>query len=382
MNCEKMIETECPILFESIQLDITPAENGGNGSGSLFIDRREGFDFALKRLKLRGFVLRWLVLTIAVFVFDNAFARVDTLKLKNGDTLTGNVVRRADQAIVLKHPVLGELVIPLSQVDPATLTQFADDWPDQPGLTAAVRPSTVDSSRYLDALDTGKRSFLDKRLLVEWDKHLGAGLSGSGGNSDTLDITAVASAKYEDAEKRWDISSEYFFGKTEGRTHKSKFDANVIRDWMWAGSAWFASVRGSYEADKFEDWDHRVGLFAGPGYQFIKTEETSLLGRLALGVTRTIGGEDDEWTPELQLGIDGSWKFNENSRFAAKAEYFPNLIDPKEFRSMVSVEWITKVSQDGALNLHIGVKNEYDSEAGGEAKNNDVDYYARIGYDF
>lgn len=381
MNSTKMIEIEYTRLCEPIKPESNSAEISRKRVELSFWGDREGSFLTLKSKTTGGYIVRLLTLTLVLFVFDTAIAGATTLELTNGDKLTGTIMQRTDQAIVLKHPVLGELIIPVTQITKASLAELDGEVSDQvelpPGETTAE-----ESLQPVNETDTGELGLFANDTPTEWTKHVGAGLSGSGGNSDTLDATAAARAKLERPDKRWEFSSDYFYGKARGETNKNKLNAYLIRDWLWLESRWFISAQGRYEFDQFEDWDHRASLFAGPGYQFIKTQETSFLGRLGLGVTRTIGGENDEWTLELELGLDGSWQINEYSQFLAKATVFPSMTDQGEFRALTSLDWITKISQDGTLNLNLGLKNEYESDPSGDAARNDIDYYARIGYDF
>ena len=41
----------------------------------------------------------------------------DEIKLTGGDQISGRIVERTDTHVVVKHRVLGELTIPLAQVD-------------------------------------------------------------------------------------------------------------------------------------------------------------------------------------------------------------------------------------------------------------------------
>ena len=331
-------------------------------------------------------LLSTIIVIISIFNTDSAIAADVSIELTNGDKLTGEIIERTDSAIVMQHPTLGKLTIPLDKIDRNSLAQSNDvskgvNLPMEEVITAdenTIQPLTQPIVQGL--------GFFDDIIFPGWRRHVGAGLAGSAGNSDSIAVNAALEAKIEDQEKRWDFSSTYFFGKTDGKTYKNRFNTLLTRDWLFSGSPWFASAHGRYEFSKFEDWAHRFGLFIGPGYQLIKTDEVSVLSRLGFGVTRTLGSENDDWSPELNLGLEGNWAINNSHRIEAKTEIFPNLGDLGEFRAITSLVWITKISNDGAFKLNLGIQNEYDSESesesGEEGKSNDFDYYARFGYDF
>lgn len=331
---------------------------------------------------LIGALVYTLVILVPLLVVDEALAADTTIQLTNSDRLTGVIIERTNSTIIMEHPSLGKVVIPLDDIDQTSLVQLREeskniDWPSEKVAMAAE-----ETNQPLKKPDIREYGFLRDMLFPGWKRHVGVGLSGSSGNSDTIDVSAVFGAKFEDDKKRWDLSSTYFFGKTNGKTYKGRFNNFLTRDWLFMESPWFVTAHGRYEFSKFEDWDHRLGLFVGPGYQFIKNEEFSLLSRLGLGVTRTFGGEDDDWSPELNLELEGNWAISNYHQIELKTQVLPNIGDLGEFRAIASLVWVTRISEDGAFKLNLGIRNEYDSESSEDIKNNDFDYYARVGYDF
>ena len=87
---------------------------------------------------------------LALLALLPAASRADKIELKNGDTIDVEVIERKDGDLVVEHPQLGRMVIPKEDIKPPT--------PPNPGL-------------------------LGTSFLAGWDRHLGAGLSGSSGNS-------------------------------------------------------------------------------------------------------------------------------------------------------------------------------------------------------
>ncbi|MGI9333145.1 MAG: DUF481 domain-containing protein [Gammaproteobacteria bacterium] len=345
--------------------------------------------------------MRYLLLFAAISLCAIADASQRTFELTNGDRLTGLVLERTDDEVVLRHALLGDIRLPVTQIANEIEQIEASD---EQGLTAPTDVEGTDLAERQDddSATSGDRATPEKPatpedpvtrepeppglfgsgLLIGWQHRAAAGIAGSAGNSEVLHFTAGLSSKFEDQHTRRFFDSGAFISQTDGATSKKKAFVEFTNDWLQPDSPWFFFAYGRYDYDRFEDWRHRLAAQFGPGYEFFRDEESyELRARASGGLTRTFGVED-ELTPELALGLEGEWHIASNQKLFGSMSFLPNLRDLNEFRALSSAGWLIDLTPSGKLHLEFGVQNEYDSDPGGDSRKNDFDYYSRLGYEF
>ncbi|MFI4917212.1 MAG: YdiY family protein [Phycisphaerales bacterium JB060] len=218
-----------------------------------------------------------------------------------------------------------------------------------------------------------------------WTRSVEVGLSGSSGNSEAFDLRAIFETERETDELRTLFRARYLYGEDDGSVSENEGRARAENDWLYPGERYFTFVLGVYEYDEFEDWDTRLQLFAGVGYEFLKErallgggqDRATLTGRVGGGTTREFGGSDDHWQAEALIGLDFVWEINDRNTFAAGTEVFPSLSDLGEVRSVSYASYDVKLAEEADVRLRMGVEHEFDSDSG-DAKEHDVNYFLTI----
>lgn len=215
-----------------------------------------------------------------------------------------------------------------------------------------------------------------------WTGTAQAGVSGSSGNSESLNarLSFDASRLTERTETFFDTSFTY--ETSDGEETTNRFEAGLRNDWLVPGSKWRYFAQARYENDQFQDWDHRISGFAGIGYEFIDNDKTSLIGRLGVGGSQTIGGEEENFRPEALLGLDLTHDLSDTTKFKAGTEVFPSLEDAGDFRANSYAGLSVMLDEDSNLSLNLGVEHRYDTDPGGEANRSDLDYFVTLGWSF
>ena len=267
----------------------------------------------------------------------------------NGDTLSGEIISRSAKEIVLLHPSLGEIVIPVASVQP--------DEPPNPGV-------------------------LGSDFLAGWERRFELGFSGSDGNSKSTNVRAGVLLGFEDARRRSKFSVDYFFDRSDGETEDHNARARYERDWLRPGSKLFYFANAQYDWDDFEAWEHRVSAFSGLGYDLMKRENNDLRARLGLGVTKEFGDEEDDWMAEVLLGLENEWRISKLQTMLVSSVFYPDLLDFGEYRNVSKAEWISKLGSDSKLSVKLGIENEYESDAPKDSEQNDFQYYGSLIVEF
>lgn len=218
--------------------------------------------------------------------------------------------------------------------------------------------------------------------LSGWSGSVELGLTGASGNNENFSFRTAANAGREDDRSADKIGIAYTYSSDDGNQTQNRFTADARHDWKFTDSKWRVYFGGNYEFDEFQDWDHRVSLGPGVGYQAIESEKTSLLLRAAALGTREFGGSDDRWHPEADLGFDLLHQLTERQSLEVNFDLYPSLDPFGPYRFEGDAAWRIELDPEASLFLRIGVEDRYDSSPGLGKKRNDVNYYATIGWAF
>jgi len=216
-----------------------------------------------------------------------------------------------------------------------------------------------------------------------WTGTVEAGLNGSDGNSESLNVRGSIGASRKTSKMETTIGLLYTYGSSDGEESQNRGEFNVKNEWLFGkDSRWgfFAMARAEYDA--FQDWDWRLSGFLGPSYAFIRNDRTLLRGRVGFGGSYEIGGDDEEFTPELLIGADFEHKLNDRQKLYASVEYLPSLSEFPEYRVNAKAGWEIVVDPETKMFLKLGIEDRYDSSPGEGNKRNDIDYFATIGWAF
>ena len=318
-----------------------------------------------------------LILATLIYI-PSTLANKAHIELVNGDRLSGNIEKQTEQIIILNHPVLGRLQISVKQIKQCSLAK-------SPNKSDQVNPQTnspVANNHEAKDFKKESRGVVGTRFLQDSTRHIGIGLSGSEGNSQTANFNVGADLKFEDQHRRAAYTAAYFFSRSDSQTTKNQFYIELIEDQLSTESRWFYFGQSRYDYDQFKGWNHRLSGSGGLGYEFLKSALWELRGRIGFGITRTLGGNDDRVIPESVLGLEGNWNVTKNQTLTARSTVHPDLNQRGEFRNISIVDWTIKLPEYGNFSVKLGVGNEYDSNPQNNAKRNDLDYYGLVGYDF
>lgn len=330
--------------------------------------------------------------TLATATLPTMLAHADAVRLNNGDTLSGEVIGQSEDAVTLRHPVLGRVTMPMASVESVEIAGEVTADPVTGDRAAAVQDAesagggeptpAADAMGVADPLPDTDTGLLGTGLFAGWDSSIEFGFSGTQGNQNNLALNAAFNSDYQDDNDRWIIDLQYFLSRQNNVKSQNEFRGEVTKDWLLPDSRWFYFAKGTFEYDEFETWESRAGLFAGVGYEFVKREDFELVGRFGAGVSHEFGGEE-ETQPEALLGaMLVKWKISPGQQLSAQATLFPDLGEPGEYRATGGVEWKIKIEGTDDLSLKLGVQDEYDSDPSGDDVNNDLKYYGAIVYDF
>ena len=326
----------------------------------------------------------------------------DQVTLKNGDRVTGSIIKKDSKDITIKTDLFGVVTASWDQVAAVTAEKpvniVLQDGKTVQGTLATtdgkIEVATKDTKLSLTPTevaairDADEQKDYERLLKPTWFELWAGtgtlGLVGASGNARTFSFTTgVNAARITNTDK----TSIYFTAIkasafAEGRNSDT---AQAIR----GGFAYdhnitpriFVSVFNDYEYDKFQNLDLRFVIGGGLGYHAIMTERS----RLDL-----LGGADYNHsvfsTPltrnsaELYWGDDYSFKVNSATSLVQTFRMFNDITHTGTYRVNFDVGVSTKLTK--WINWNVSLSDRYLNRPAPGRKSNDFLYTTGLGITF
>jgi putative salt-induced outer membrane protein YdiY len=303
-------------------------------------------------------------------------ARADQVTLKNGDRLTGTIVKSDAKTMLIKTELAGDVNVQWEAV-----TSIVSSQPLhlalKDGQTVVGTVTTTDGKLDVATKTTGEvvapketvvtvrnddeeKSYdaeMDRlrnpHLTDFWSGILDTGLSVTRGNSATLAYSLSAKAARVTTRDKISVFSTAVYA-SDDTTPPSRTTAHAIRGGIRGdfnvSDRVFVFGFTDFEYDQFQDLDLRNVLGGGLGYHVIKTKNTtfdvfgggdyeqeyfSATPAFPTGLTRKTG--------EVVLGEELDTKLNGRTTLSEKFSLFPNVSDTGNYRLQFDATAATKL---------------------------------------
>jgi putative salt-induced outer membrane protein YdiY len=266
----------------------------------------------LKWLSARATIVFGKIVVTVFFCFSAMFlllnsALADEVYLKNGDLLTGEILSTEEEELIVKTSYAKKIRVKWNEVvcvnsdKEVTLLLKNNE-----KLVGQVTCPTLGSIQLIDQ-ETGETteiSYGDLKAInppppppaVTYKAHVNVGGAINEGNTETRTFNSSGRFQARLKRQRFNLEGKFNYGESEGEEN--------IRNWLlgakhdyFATKKLYIYLRPLSEYDKFQDLDLRLVVAAGPGYQFIDTETTSLFAEVGPSYFREEYGDtpDNEY---------------------------------------------------------------------------------------
>jgi len=290
------------------------------------------------------------------------------VELTTGEVLKGEVTKMDDAAVVVKHPVLGDLTIKRETV--AEVRGY-----EPPADAAEVEPEPAPPP-------PAKPGQFWLNILPGWESEFIVAFAGASGNSDNANLRVIFRTERDRDQDLTKFDLGGYFAKSGSATTDTSAYAEGYHEWKLTDSKWSIFVDGRYDYDDFKSYQHRVAGHVGVAYRWIEEEDLNVKFLAGVGAVAEFESPNTGVRPELVLGVDVDWKPAENQTLTASARAYPDLDDVGEFRSLSKVEWKMDIDYAKSLALVLGASHEYNSVVTPGADRNDFKYYGGLSLKF
>jgi putative salt-induced outer membrane protein len=336
---------------------------------------------------------RIAALTALLLIFAG-HAIADQISLKNGDRVTGKIVKSDGSKMLVKTELLGDVTVDLPAVTNITSDQplylTLADGRTVSGLlnvtgndvelrTTNANPISIERSAIhfirSEAEENAYQKSLYPGLLEGWTGGADASLALTSGNSETTNFALGSALSRTTLRDKISVYAASIYSR-DSTTEPSRTTANTIR----GGVRYDRDITKKLFVYGFTDLEHnglqdltlRLVLGGGLGYHAIRRERTQLdlLGGLDWNKEYFRGDNNDRSSMEAQLGETFSHQFNSRLSFKEQLFVFPNLTNGGEFRVNFDSSLITAITK--RIGWQLTLSDRYLSDPPNSFKKNDL----------
>lgn len=329
-------------------------------------------------------------------------AWADQVVLKNGDRLTGSVIKKDGNSLTIKTDQVGAVVVPWDQIESFVIdkpiTVVLQDGQSHLGsltssggktelVTAQTKVSVAPADIAVLRNEDEEKAY--QRMLNPgwgelWAGTGTVGLAGTAGNAQTMTFTAGINA---DRATNTDKTTLYFnLIKASASVDGSSQDtAEAVRGGISyarnVNARLFVSAFNDYEYDRFQDLDLRFVIGGGFGFHAWKTDRSrlDLLGGAAYNRSKFSDSFIRE-SAEAYWGNEYSLKINSATSLVQSYRMFNDLTNTGMYRVNFDLGVSTKIFK--WLTWNVSLSDRYLSDPAPFRKKNDFLYTTGLGITF
>jgi putative salt-induced outer membrane protein len=348
------------------------------------------------------------VVALIMFLGLASAGFADQITLKNGDRLTGTVLKSDGKILVLHTEFAGDVTLQF-----AAITQITTDKPLHVALKdgkTVVGPITTSDGNLEVATKTGasveapKESVvairndadqlayekaLHPNLLHGWNGGANVGFSLTRGNSQTENLSLAFTAARATKDDKLSLYTNAVYGTNQLATPSTTANTETggIRYDRNINPKMFGFVGVDVMSNALQDLDLRAVYSAGFGYHAIKSAGTTLDFLAGLNYTHETYSNGPQVAPPtvpptytsygvtnrfaaLTLGEELTHKVGKSTILTQKLYFYPDLSQTGNYRGTFDLGWVTKISK--WLGWQNAFSDIYVSNPPEGAKKNDI----------
>ena len=260
-------------------------------------------------------------------------AQADEIRMKNGDVITGKIIKKESDRIIFRTTYAGDIPIQWSEVvnlvSEQPLHVVLSDGTSLHGVMVkadagsarmeSVKVQDEVENRELPVQELPEASFdlTSTKYLnptpdltgegIRWSGNINAGATLTNGNSETKQLRFDAETIARALRQRYTVGGQFNRAEDRGRNTLFNSRANAKYDYFFSRK-WYAYSNATLENDRFRDLRLRSTVGAGSGYQIFET-------------------------PNLNLSFEGGLNYIKEDYYEAEDDDYPG------------VRWATKYDQ-------------------------------------
>ena len=313
----------------------------------------------------------------------------DQVILKNGDRITGTLIKADQGVLTLQTSYAEKLEINADAVQSINTDQPVDVRLRGGDVLSGPLRSEAGETRVLAGPERGPASIAWPQIASinvppppasSWAGNLFLGAFDQTGNTDRTSVSLGGEALRKSARDRFGLSLLFNYATEDGSLTSRDIYGAIKYDYFFT-EKFYGYVSVEMLKDKFKDLNLRASVGPGVGYQLWDDEIKSLALEAGLAYVSEdrISSEDDHWLT-ARLGARFRYKLNDHVTFTDNLTVYPNLESGGDFTSRNEAALTTTIA--GPWSLRLANIWEHDSAPALGIKQDDSKSSLNLQYSF
>jgi putative salt-induced outer membrane protein YdiY/small nuclear ribonucleoprotein (snRNP)-like protein len=339
------------------------------------------------------------VLLLAVLSLYASVTLADQVTLKNGDRLSGTIVKTDEDKLEMKSEFAGDVKLPWSAVvaivsaeplhvalkNGQTIVGVVTTKDEKFEVAAPSGPIEAPKAEVVAVRNSAEQDVYMRmehpRIIDLWSVLLDTGLNLTRGNSESSSFALTGKAARVTKRTKISLYSTEIYSRSTllgvSNTTASAIRGGARVDVNLRGRS-FAFGLADFEHDRFQDLDLRSVLGGGLGYHLIKEKDRTF--DVFGGITYNHESYSEPFRPpnpsttrktaEIVLGETLATKLGSRTRLSEQFSFFPNLSDTGDYRLQLDATAATKLKN--WLSWQVTLSDRYVNTPLLGLKNNDL----------
>ena len=332
-----------------------------------------------------------IAISVLAILASAVTAYTSEITLKNGDRISGIIVKKDGESILIKTSYAGEISInwgDVNTLDSDTNMQIVlADGTSINGNAIQSQPGSV-KIKSGDILETASISLSEITAInppvkdatpVKFNGHGNAGLSMTDGNTDKRNIHIDVESVIRTTSNRYTLGVTHNQAETNGVESEDNITGYMKYDYFFTPK-WYSFANAIFTKDQYKDLNLKTAVGVGAGYQIWETPGKNLSVELGLNYVNEdyIMAEDNDYPA-------GRWALNFDKLLFKKTTQF--FHKHEILMGLEQVDDVSVLSQTGLrfpliekLNATFQVNWDWDNTPAPNTKRVDTDYLVTLGY--
>lgn len=344
-----------------------------------------------------------------------ALTSADTVVLKDGSTLIGQIRRLSEGKLEVETGFAGTLQIDMAQVErlesdqqlnigfksgdrvrgvlsygamaagggSTTVNTALGALPVDVGQVETIWPDGERSPEQLAAEMQLANTVAELKKEVErtqakWNLQVEFGANYADGNTELLNLRGRVAATRTSEKERLLLFLQGSYAEQDKIRNQSEILAGGEYRYNFTPRL-FGYAETTFEYDEFENLALRATVSGGPGYYFWKRDDHWLSGQLGAGYQHETYLNDVTTDKGiLNVGLDYFVQINKYLQFTSSNRYYPSFDGLNDYRLWLDQAIVVPISADELWKLKFGALFEYDSIPLPGFERLDHTYYANL----
>lgn len=291
----------------------------------------------------------------------------DQVVLKNGDTITGTVIKKDGDKLTLKSVFLGEVTMPWSAVKSLKSDQelnvvlpggeIAKGKISTAGDNLAVAVAGGEKTVPLNAI-TAVRDDAEQHawerlqhpgIFQLWTGTYNLGLALARGNARTATLTNTFAASRVTTKDKVIVHFNELYATALVNNVNSTTASSLSGDWEYNRNItpkFFVATTNEYDHDRFQDLNLRAVFGAGLGWNAVKNAKTTLSFQAGPDYEHEAFMEGiSRNSAEVNFGDDLVYKLSAATSVTQSFRIYPNLSDTGQYRLNFNLTAVTAIKK-------------------------------------